>query len=75
MLATTYSTSMKMKLDQLQESEVQVQSDHQRFVALLQRQLLPSSSGVSPSVEAPENQTLALHLSEAPSSAAAPPDQ
>ncbi|KAM0972434.1 hypothetical protein ACFX2K_020352 [Malus domestica] len=75
MLATTYSMSMKMKLDQLQKSEVRVQSDHQRFMALLQRKLLPSSSGVSPSVEAPENYTLALRLSEAPSSAAVPPDQ
>jgi hypothetical protein len=28
-------TSMKRKLDQLQESEVQIQNDHQRFVALL----------------------------------------
>ncbi|KAM1212707.1 hypothetical protein ACFX2G_004293 [Malus domestica] len=43
MLATNYSTSMKRKLDQLQESEVRIQSDHQRFVTLLQRQLLPSS--------------------------------
>ncbi|KAM2027916.1 hypothetical protein ACFX1T_020142 [Malus domestica] len=75
MLATSYSTSMKRKLDQLQESEVRVQSDHQRFVALLQRQLLPSSSGVLPSVEAPENQTLAFRLSEASLSAVAPPDQ
>ncbi|KAM1485816.1 hypothetical protein ACFX2I_000078 [Malus domestica] len=67
MLVTSYSTSMKRKLDQLQESEVRIQSDHQRFVALLQRQLLPSSFGVSPSVEALENQTLALRLSGAPS--------
>ncbi|KAM1774551.1 hypothetical protein ACFX1R_045970 [Malus domestica] len=37
MLATNYSTSMKRKLDQLQESEVRIQSDHQRFVTLLQR--------------------------------------
>ena len=28
MLATSYSTSMKRKLDQLQESEVRIQSDH-----------------------------------------------
>ncbi|KAM1180492.1 hypothetical protein ACFX13_019899 [Malus domestica] len=35
MLATNYSTSMKRKLDQLQESEVRIQSDHQRFVTLL----------------------------------------
>ncbi|KAM2961657.1 hypothetical protein FF1_031209 [Malus domestica] len=75
MLATNYSTSMKRKLDQLQESEVRIQSDHQRFVTLLQRQLLPSSSGASPSVEAPKNQTLALRLSGGPSNAEAPPDQ
>ncbi|KAM1945290.1 hypothetical protein ACFX13_000286 [Malus domestica] len=74
MLTTNYSTSMKRKLDQLQESEVQIQSDHQRFVALLQRQLLPSSSGASPSVEAPDNQSLVLRLSGAPPSDEAPPD-
>ncbi|KAM1420286.1 hypothetical protein ACFX2I_002668 [Malus domestica] len=74
-LATSYSTSMKRKLDQLQESEVWAQSDHQRFMALLPRQLLPSSSSISPSVKAPENQTLALRLSDVPSTAAAPLDQ
>ena len=31
--ANNYSTSMKRKLDQLQESESRIQSDHQRFVA------------------------------------------
>ena len=75
MLATSYSTSIKRKLDQLQESEVRIQSVHQRFVALLQRHLLPSSSGVALSVEVPEDQTLALRLSGAPSTAEAPPDQ
>ncbi|KAM1114373.1 hypothetical protein TB1_046286 [Malus domestica] len=74
MLATNYSTSMKRKLDQLQESEVRIQSDHQRFVTLLQQQLLPSSSGASPSVEAPDNQSLVLRLSGAPPSDEAPPD-
>ncbi|KAM2605957.1 hypothetical protein TB2_034697 [Malus domestica] len=74
MLATSYLTSMKRKLDQLAESESRARSDHQRFIALLPRQLLPSSSGVSPSVEAPENQTLALRLSGAPSSTEAPLD-
>ncbi|KAM1358727.1 hypothetical protein ACFX15_044965 [Malus domestica] len=74
MLATNYSTSMKRKLDQLQESEVRIQSDHQRFVTLLQRQLLPSSSGASPSIEAPDNQSLVLRLSGAPPSDEAPPD-
>ena len=75
MLATSYSTSMKRKLDQLQESEGRIQSDHQRFMALLPRFMLPSSSGVAPSVEAPEDQTLALRLSGAPSTAEALPDQ
>ncbi|CAN6697166.1 unnamed protein product [Malus baccata var. baccata] len=74
MLATNYSTSMKRKLDQLQESEVRIQSDHQKFAALLQRQLLPSSSGASPSIEAPDNQSLVLRLSGAPPSDEAPPD-
>ncbi|KAM1005754.1 hypothetical protein ACFX1T_002615 [Malus domestica] len=74
MLATNYSTSMKMKLNQLQESKVRIQSDHQMFVALLQRQLLPSSSGASPSVEAPDNQSLVLRLSGAPPSDEAPPN-
>ena len=75
MLATSYSTSMKRKLDQLQESDGRIQSDHERFMALLPRFMLPSSSGVAPSVEAPEDQTLALRLSGAPSTAEAPPDQ
>ncbi|KAM1236883.1 hypothetical protein ACFX2I_037855 [Malus domestica] len=75
MFATNYSTSMKRKLDQLQESEVRIQSDHQRFVTLLQRELLPSSSSTSPSVEAPKNQSLVLRLSGSPSNAEAPPDQ
>ncbi|KAM1795065.1 hypothetical protein ACFX11_035467 [Malus domestica] len=55
MLATSYSTSMKRKLDQLQECEVRARNDHQRFIALLPRQLLPSPSGASPNVEAPDN--------------------
>ncbi|KAM1048511.1 hypothetical protein ACFX1X_027948 [Malus domestica] len=59
MLANSYSTSMKKKLDQLQESECQIQNDHQMFVALLQNHLLPSSSRVLPSVEAPNSQPLA----------------
>ncbi|KAM1121159.1 hypothetical protein ACFX19_002919 [Malus domestica] len=57
-LANSYSTSMKRKIDQLQESEARIQSDHQTFVALLQRHLLPSSSKVLPSVEAPNSQLM-----------------
>lgn len=55
MLANNYSTGMKRKLDQLQESEGRIQSDHQRFVAFFQRHLLPSSSSVQPSIEASNN--------------------
>ncbi|KAM2690525.1 hypothetical protein EV1_043697 [Malus domestica] len=36
---------MKRKLDQLQESDGQILLDHQMFVVLFQRHLLPSSSG------------------------------
>ena len=76
MLATSYSTSMKRKLDQLQESDVRIQSDHERFMALLPRFMLLSSSGVAPSVPAPENPpTLALRLPGAPSTSEAPPNQ
>ncbi|KAB2597564.1 hypothetical protein D8674_000484 [Pyrus ussuriensis x Pyrus communis] len=55
MLANNYSTSMKRKLDQLQESEGRIQSDHRRFMAFFQRHLLPSSSSVQPSIEASNN--------------------
>ncbi|KAM1225323.1 hypothetical protein ACFX2G_045052 [Malus domestica] len=44
MLAHNYATNMKRKLDQLQESDDQILLDHQRFVGLFQRYLLPSSS-------------------------------
>ena len=75
MLVTSYSTSMKRKLDQLQESDGRIQSDHERFMALLPRFMLPSSFGVAPSVPAPEIPTLALRLSEAPLTSEAPPDR
>ncbi|KAM1343320.1 hypothetical protein PS2_007458 [Malus domestica] len=75
MLANSYSTSMKRKLDQLHESESRIQSDHQMFVALLQRHLLSSSFGVLPSVEAPNNQPPAPLLPGVPPSDEAPPDQ
>ncbi|KAM1160818.1 hypothetical protein ACFX19_034373 [Malus domestica] len=42
-LAHDYVTNMKRKLDQLQESDGQILLDHQRFVGLFQRHLLPSS--------------------------------
>ncbi|KAM1055593.1 hypothetical protein TB1_028504 [Malus domestica] len=57
-LAHDYVTNMKRKLDQLQESDGQILLDHQRFVGLFQRHLLPSSSGVVPHNEAPNDQPL-----------------
>ncbi|KAM2283570.1 hypothetical protein ACFXTI_032656 [Malus domestica] len=47
---------MKKKLDQLQESDGQILLDHQRFVGLFQRHLLPSSSGAVLRNEAPNDQ-------------------
>ncbi|KAM1133781.1 hypothetical protein ACFX19_043699 [Malus domestica] len=61
-LTNNYSTNMKRKLDQLQESESRIQSDHLRFVALYQRHILPLPSGVLPSIKAPNNQHLMLLL-------------
>ncbi|CAN6677337.1 unnamed protein product [Malus baccata var. baccata] len=57
-LAYDYATNMKRKLDQLQESDGQILLDHQRFVGLFQRHLLPSSSGAVPHNEAPNDQPL-----------------
>ncbi|KAM2215186.1 hypothetical protein ACFXTI_021817 [Malus domestica] len=57
-LAHDYATNMKRKLDQLQESDGQILLDHQRFVGLFQRHLLPSSSGAVPRNEAPNDQPL-----------------
>ncbi|KAM1598200.1 hypothetical protein ACFX14_033168 [Malus domestica] len=56
-LANIYSTKMKKKLDQLQESKSWIQSDHQRFVARFRRQLMPSPSGVLPSIGASHDQS------------------
>ena len=47
---------MKRKLDQMKETDGQVLLDHQRFVGLFQRHLLPSSSGAVPRNEAPNDQ-------------------
>ncbi|KAM2683746.1 hypothetical protein EV1_045331 [Malus domestica] len=47
---------MKRKLDQLHESDGQILLDHQRFVGLFQRHLLPSSSRAIPRNEAPNDQ-------------------
>ncbi|CAN6722508.1 unnamed protein product [Malus baccata var. baccata] len=56
-LAHDYATNMKRKLDQLQEFDGQILLDHQRFVGLFQRHLLPLSSGVVPRNEAPNDQS------------------
>ncbi|KAM1011989.1 hypothetical protein FF1_047130 [Malus domestica] len=55
-LAHDYATKMKRKLDQLQESDGQILLDHQRFVGLFQRHLLPSSSRAVPRNEALNDQ-------------------
>ncbi|KAM2547333.1 hypothetical protein TB1_018658 [Malus domestica] len=56
-LTHNYATNMKMKIDQMQESDGQILLDHQRFVGLFQ-QHLPSSSGAVPRNEAPNDQPL-----------------
>ncbi|KAM1262650.1 hypothetical protein ACFX2G_028365 [Malus domestica] len=55
-LAHNYATNMKRKLDQMKESDGQVLLDHQQFVGLFQRHLLPSSSEAVPHNEAPNDQ-------------------
>ncbi|KAM1576121.1 hypothetical protein FF1_032620 [Malus domestica] len=55
-LAHDYATNMKRKLDQLQESDSQILLDHQRFVGLFQRHLLPSFSGAVLRNKAPNDQ-------------------
>ncbi|KAM2628756.1 hypothetical protein TB2_002055 [Malus domestica] len=55
-LAHDYATNIKRKLDQIQESDGQILLDHQRFVGLFQRHLLPSSSGAVPRNKAPNDQ-------------------
>ncbi|CAN6695798.1 unnamed protein product [Malus baccata var. baccata] len=62
-LAHDYATNMKRKLDQLQESDGKILLDHQRFVGLFQRHLLPSSSGAVPRNEAPNDQPSVSHPS------------
>ncbi|KAM1342696.1 hypothetical protein ACFX2F_006983 [Malus domestica] len=71
-LAHNYTTNMKRKIDQMQESNGQILLDHQRFVGLFQ-QHLPSSSGAVPRSEAPNDQPLIPPLSMAPPTANATP--
>ncbi|CAN6686391.1 unnamed protein product [Malus baccata var. baccata] len=73
-LAHDYATNMKRKLDQVKESDGQVLLDHQRFVGLFQRHLLPSSSGAVPRNEAPNDQPLMPPPSRVLSSTEAPND-
>ncbi|CAN6722397.1 unnamed protein product [Malus baccata var. baccata] len=74
MLAHNYTTNMKMKIDQLQESYGQILLDHQRFVSLFQ-QHLPSSSGAVPRNEALNDQSPAPLLPGVLPSDEAPSDQ
>ncbi|KAM0966190.1 hypothetical protein ACFX2C_021989 [Malus domestica] len=71
-LAHDYATNMKRKLDQMQESDGQALLDHQRFVGLFQRHLLPSSSGAVPHNEAPNDQPSMPHSSGVLSSTETP---
>ncbi|KAM1512279.1 hypothetical protein ACFX1Z_023854 [Malus domestica] len=73
-LAHDYVTNMKMKLDQMKESDGQILLDHQRFMGLFQRHLLPSSSGAVPRNEAPNDQLLMPPHSRVLSSTEAPND-
>ncbi|KAM1426353.1 hypothetical protein ACFXTO_019049 [Malus domestica] len=73
-LAHDYATNMKRKLDQLQESDGQILLDHQRFVGLFQRHLLPSSSRAVPRNEAPNDQPQVLPPSRVLPSIEAPND-
>ncbi|CAN6716587.1 unnamed protein product [Malus baccata var. baccata] len=73
-LAHNYATNMKMKLDQMKESDGQILLDHQRFVGLFQMHLLPSSSGAVPRNEAPNDQPLMPPPSRILSSTEAPND-
>ncbi|KAM1192925.1 hypothetical protein ACFXTH_013238 [Malus domestica] len=57
-LTHDYATNTKRKVDQLQESDGQILLDHQRFVGLFHRHLLPSSSRAVPRNEAPSDQPL-----------------
>ncbi|CAN6683983.1 unnamed protein product [Malus baccata var. baccata] len=67
-----YVTNMKRKLDQLHESDCQILLDLQRFVGLFQRHLLPSSFGVVPRNETPNDQPSVPHSSEVLPSTKAP---
>ncbi|KAM1664102.1 hypothetical protein ACFXTN_039675 [Malus domestica] len=67
-LAHNYATNMKMKIDQMQESDGQILLGHQRFMGLFQ-QHLPSSSRAVLRSEAPNDQSPIPPPSVAPSTA------
>ncbi|KAM0959678.1 hypothetical protein FF1_024800 [Malus domestica] len=71
-LAHNYTTNMKRKIDQLQESDGQILLDHRRFMGLFQ-QHLPSSSGAVSRSEAPNDQPPIPPPSVSPPTAEAPP--
>ncbi|CAN6708087.1 unnamed protein product [Malus baccata var. baccata] len=79
-LAYSYATSMKRKIDQVQDTDGKLLQDHRRFVDLFQ-QHMPSSSGAAPRSEAPTDQPLlpppavAPPTAEASPTTKAPPDQ
>ena len=49
-LANNYSSDMKRKLDEIQESQNRMQSDRQRLASFFQGHLFPESSSVPPSI-------------------------
>ncbi|KAM2973297.1 hypothetical protein FF2_019868 [Malus domestica] len=69
-----YATNMKRKFYQMQESDGKILLDHQRFVGLFQRHLLPLSSGAVPRNESPNDQPPMLPPSGVLSSTEAPND-
>ncbi|CAN6725260.1 unnamed protein product [Malus baccata var. baccata] len=70
-LAHNYSTNMKRKIDQMQESDGHILLDHQRFVGLFQHHL-PSSSGAISHNESPNDEPSIHPSSVAPQTADAP---
>ncbi|CAN6676862.1 unnamed protein product [Malus baccata var. baccata] len=73
-LAHNYATNMKRKLNQMKESDGQILLDHQRFVGLFQRHLLPSSSRAVSRNGALNDQPPMPHPSRVLSSTEAPND-
>ncbi|KAM0996834.1 hypothetical protein ACFX2C_006791 [Malus domestica] len=74
-LAHSYATNMKMKINQMQESDGQILLDHQRFVAPNDQPLAPLLPGVPPSGVASNSQPPAPLISEALPSGKAAPDR